>query len=91
MQRQSFRHATCYSAVRALRRISKRTDILNPEEVKTFLANTAWSESGKERLVNDLTRFYAYKTHHEKLHDDIMTRRSSRDNATLELGETFFL
>jgi integrase len=61
MQRQGFRHATCYSAVRALRRLAKRTDILNPEAVKAFLANVSWTESGKERVVNDLVRFYSYK------------------------------
>jgi integrase len=61
MQRRGFRHATCYTAVRALKRLSKHADILNLEEVKTYLANVQWSESGKERLVNDLTRFYAYK------------------------------
>jgi integrase len=61
MQRQGFRHATCYSAVRALRRLAKRTDILNPEEVKDFLANVPWTESGKERVVNDLVRFYSYR------------------------------
>jgi len=61
MQRQGYRHATYYSAVRALRRLAKHVDILNPEAVKTFLAAASWSESGKERIVNDLARYYRYK------------------------------
>jgi hypothetical protein len=61
MQRQGFRHATCYCAVRALRRVARRTNILNPEAVKAFLAIVSWSESGRERVVNDLVRFYAYE------------------------------
>src|SRR5208282_6457660 len=38
MERQGYRHATCYSAVKALRRLSRRVDLLDTEAVKTFLA-----------------------------------------------------
>ena len=61
MQREGYRHATCYSSVRALRRVASRTNLLNPEAVKEFLASVSWSESGKERVVNDLVRFYGWK------------------------------
>ena len=61
MQREGYRHAICYSTVRALRRVARRTDILDAEAVKAFLANVSWTESGKERVVNDLVRFYAWR------------------------------
>jgi integrase len=61
MAREGYRHSTCYSAVKTLKRVGRRVNILNPEAVKTFLANVSWSEGGKERVVNDLVRFYGYK------------------------------
>jgi hypothetical protein len=59
--RESYRHATCYSSVRALRRVARRTDLFNPDAVKAFLATVSWSESSKERVVNDLVKFYGWK------------------------------
>jgi integrase len=61
MERRGYRHATCYTAVKSLRRLSRRVNILDTEAVKGFLATVSWSESGKERMVNDLVRFYGYK------------------------------
>ena len=61
MERQGYRHATCYTAVKALRRLSRRVDLLDTEAVKTFLATVPWAESSKERMTNDLVRFYGYK------------------------------
>ncbi|MGO9643630.1 MAG: tyrosine-type recombinase/integrase [Candidatus Bathyarchaeia archaeon] len=62
MERQGYRHATCYTAVKALRRLSRRVNLLDTEAVKTFLATVPWTESSKERMTNDLVRFYGYKT-----------------------------
>ena len=61
MRKEGYRESTCYYAVRVLKRLDRRVNILEPEAVKRFLANSGWSEGGKERVVEDLDRFYRYK------------------------------
>ena len=61
MQAEGYRKATCYYAGRTLKRIDRRCKILEPELIKQFLARVDWTESGKERAVNDLARFYKWK------------------------------
>lgn len=43
-----------------MRAIAKRTNLLNPESVKAYLATAQLSENRKEKLTHDLTRFYRY-------------------------------
>jgi len=59
MRKEGYRESTCYYAVRGLKRLDRRVSILEPEAVKQFLANADWSEGGKDRLVEDLDRFYS--------------------------------
>jgi integrase len=61
MRKEGYRESTCYYAVRVLKRLDRRVNILEPEAVKRFLANSAWSEGGKERVVEDLDLLYNYK------------------------------
>jgi integrase len=35
---------------------------MEPESVKRFLANCSWTEGGKERVTEDMDRFYRYKS-----------------------------
>jgi hypothetical protein len=44
-----------------LRAIAKRTNLLNPEAVKSYLASADLSENRKGKLTHDLSRFYKWK------------------------------
>jgi integrase len=61
MRREGYRESTCYYAVRALKRLDRRCNIREPESVRRFLANCSWSEGGKERIAEELDRFYRYE------------------------------
>lgn len=56
-----YRESTIRPCIRALRAIAKRTNLLNPESVKTYLASAELSENRKEKLTHDLSRFYKWK------------------------------
>jgi integrase len=60
MRKQGYRESTTQPCIRSLRAIAKRTNLLNPESVKTYLASAQLSENRKEKLTHDLTRFYRY-------------------------------
>jgi integrase len=62
MRKEGYRESTCYFSVRALKRLDRQVSILEPEAVKRLLANSEWSEGGKERIAEDLDRFYRYKS-----------------------------
>ncbi len=48
-------------AVKGLRAIAKRIDLFDTEKVKEYLALAEVSEARKEKLTNDLARFYKFK------------------------------
>jgi len=60
MQREGYRPATVRSAMEALKSVSRRVDLFNTDAVKTYLAKATVSEGRKERVSNDLARFYRY-------------------------------
>jgi len=60
MRKQGYRESTIQPCIRSLRAMAKRTNLLNPESVKTYLASAQLSENRKEKLTHDLTRFYRY-------------------------------
>jgi integrase len=61
MRKQGYRESTIRPCVRALKAIAKRTNLLNSESVKTYLASAVLSDNRKEKLTDDLARFYRYK------------------------------
>jgi integrase len=61
MRKQGCRESTIQPCVRGLRAIAKRANLLNPESVKTYLASAPLSENRKEKLTDDLARFYRYR------------------------------
>jgi integrase len=61
MRKQGYRESTIRPCVRGLKAIAKRANLLNPESVKTCLASAPLSENRKEKLTDDLARFYRYK------------------------------
>ena len=61
MRKEGYRESTCYFSVGTLKRLDRKVNCLEPESVKRFLANSNWSEGGKERVAEDLGRFYKFK------------------------------
>ena len=61
MRKQGYRESTIQPCIRALKAIAKRTNLLNPESVKAYLASAVLGENRKEKLTDDLARFYRYK------------------------------
>jgi integrase len=61
MNKQGYRHSTVHYCVQALKSVARRTNLLDPESVKSFLASVNVSESRKAKLVEDLARFYNWK------------------------------
>jgi integrase len=61
MKKEGYRNSTCYFAVRTLKRLDRQCNILEPETVKRFLANCSWTEGGKQRVAEEIDRFYRYE------------------------------
>ena len=58
MEKEGYRPSTTRFAVEALRSVSRRVDLLDSNAVKGYLAKAKVSDGRKERLSNDLVRFY---------------------------------
>jgi hypothetical protein len=52
MRKQGYKESTIQPRIRALKAISRRANLLDPESVKSYLASAALSESRKEKLTN---------------------------------------
>ena len=61
MQKQGYRYSTIQSCIKSLKPIARRTKLLDPEAVKGYLAGASISENRKDKLTQDLARFYKYK------------------------------
>jgi len=61
MQREGYKPSTIESQVSALKGIAHRTNIHDPDAVKSYLANLNVTEARKEALVIRLNRFYKWK------------------------------
>jgi hypothetical protein len=60
MRKTGYRNSTTQTCVRALKGLARRTNLLEPESVKSYLANAQLSENRKTKLLEDVSRFYAY-------------------------------
>lgn len=61
MQRSGYRPSTVDSAIKALKALAKRTNLLNPETVKAHLASSRLTENRKQTIIDHLARFYKWK------------------------------
>jgi integrase len=64
MEKEGYRPATTRCAVEALKSLTRRVNLFDTEAVKYYLAKANVSEGRKERLSNDLARFYRFKGLH---------------------------
>jgi integrase len=60
MRKSGYRNSTVVTCVRALKGLARRTNLLDTESVKSYLANASLSENRKTKLLEDASRFYAY-------------------------------
>jgi integrase len=61
MQKQGYRKSTIHYGIQALKSIARRSNLLDPDSVKGFLASASFSEARKAKLVEDLDGFYRWK------------------------------
>jgi hypothetical protein len=60
MRKAGYRDSTVQTCVRALKGLARRTNLLDTESVKSYLANAELSENHKTKLLEDVSRFYTY-------------------------------
>jgi len=46
------------AAIKTLRAVGRRCNILNPEDFKNYLAKANYGENRRDKILGDLTRFY---------------------------------
>ena len=61
MRESGKRESTIEARLQALKTIAKQTNILNPAAVMALLAKMKWQENTKQKRVEDLAAFYAFK------------------------------
>ncbi len=61
MQKQGYRYSTIQSCIKSLKPIARRTNLLDLEAVKGYIARASTSNSRKDKLTQDLARFYKYR------------------------------
>lgn len=61
MRSQGYKESTVCGAVAALKGVANKADIFNSEAVKQYLAKAALSEGRKEKITDDLARFYKHE------------------------------
>ena len=64
MQREGYRPATIRSAVKTLKSLAKRTNLLSADATKDYLTKAEVSENRKVKICEDLARFYKWKGIH---------------------------
>jgi hypothetical protein len=60
MQRTCYRNSTVQTCIRSLKGLARRTNLLDAKWVKSYLANAQLSENRKTKVLEDVSRFYAY-------------------------------
>ena len=61
MQRERYKWSTVNSATKALKALAKRTNLLNPETVKAYVASSNVTENRKQTVLEHVARFYNWK------------------------------
>jgi len=61
MQQAGLKESTIRPRIKVLKGIAKPANILNPSDVTAFLVNVNWQDNTKQKRVEDLAAFYAFK------------------------------
>jgi integrase len=60
MRKAGYRNSTVQTCIRSLKGLARRTNLLDQESVKSYLANAQLSENRKTKVLEDVSRFYAF-------------------------------
>ena len=60
MRREGYGTPTIRAAVKTLKAVGRRCNILNPESFKDYLSKATYSENRRDKILGDLTRFYKW-------------------------------
>ena len=60
MKREGYRDSTIRAAVKALRSVGRRCDLLNPDAFKDYMARAEYGENRRDHILDDARRFYAW-------------------------------
>jgi len=60
MRKTGHRNSTIQTCVRALKALARRTNLLDTESVKSYLANAQLTENRKKKLLEGVSRFYGH-------------------------------
>jgi hypothetical protein len=58
MKREGHRNSTIRAAIKALRSVGRRCDLLNPNSFKNYMARAQYDENRKDHILDDARRFY---------------------------------
>jgi hypothetical protein len=61
MAKQGYAETTVLAGVKTLKALGRHVDILQPQSAQSFLASHKVSETRKQKICEDLCRFYKYK------------------------------
>jgi integrase len=61
MRKQGYRASTIHYCIQAIKSVSRRANLLDPESANAYLASAKISETRKAKLAEDLSRFYGWK------------------------------
>jgi hypothetical protein len=59
MQKQGYRPTTIKACVQTLKSVAKRANLLDPEAVKQYIGSAQVGINRKQKITEDVARFYA--------------------------------
>ena len=60
MKREGYRDSTIRAAVKTLRLIGRRCNLLDPNAFKDYVAKAEYGENRKDHILDDARRFYSW-------------------------------
>jgi integrase len=61
LRKSGYRESTVSTCIRSLKAIARRTNLLEPESVRSYLASARVGENRKQTIVEHFDRFYKWK------------------------------
>jgi integrase len=58
LKREGYRAATIRGAVKTLKALGRRCNILEPEQLKDYLSRAHYGENHRDKILGDMVRFY---------------------------------
>jgi hypothetical protein len=78
MRKQGYRPSTIRATIDTLKAVAKKTNLLDPETVKMHLAAASASVGRKEKICQDLARFYKVRQIPFQIWIELISRAARR-------------